>query len=89
MAKNKETGDDQRVGAVKKRSQVKSPVSGNWTKRDTSSGKFLDQKEDGTKFKGVRAEKKAVKKTPAKKVATKKGATKKIAAKKMVGKKKK
>ena len=80
MAKNKEAGDDRRVGAVKARSQVKNPITGNWTKRNAASGKFMDQKEDGTKFKGVRAEKKAAKKAPAKK---------KVAAKKMAAKKKK
>jgi hypothetical protein len=62
MAKNKEAGDNARVGAVKSRSQVKSPVSGNWTKRDAASGKFMDQKEDGAPFKGVRKEAKPRKK---------------------------
>jgi hypothetical protein len=57
MAKNKEPGDDRRVGAVKTRSQVKTPLTGNWTKRDAKSGKFMDQKEDGKPFKGVRKEK--------------------------------
>jgi hypothetical protein len=57
MAKNKEPGDDRRVGAVKERSQVKSPVTGNWTKRDAGSGKFMDQREGGKPFKGVRKEK--------------------------------
>lgn len=41
MAKNKRTGDNQRKGAVKERSQVTSPVGGTWVKRDASSGKFL------------------------------------------------
>jgi hypothetical protein len=50
-------GDDRRVGAVKTRSQVKTPLTGNWTKRDAKSGKFMDQKEDGKPFKGVRKEK--------------------------------
>ena len=57
MAKNKTPGDDRRVGAVKSRSQVKSPVTGNWTKRDDKSGKFMDQKEGGKPFKSVRKEK--------------------------------
>lgn len=86
MAKNKEPGDDRRVGAVKKRSQVKSPLTGNWTKRNTKTGKFMDQKEDGTPFVGVRKEKAAAKKTkrPAKKPARKpmKKAAKKAAPKK-------
>ncbi|MFA5952499.1 MAG: hypothetical protein WC807_19710 [Hyphomicrobium sp.] len=75
MAKNKETGDDHRVGAVKSRSQVKNPVTGTWTKRDAESGKFMDVKADPKPFKGVRKEKAA---TP----AAKKPAAKKPAAKK-------
>jgi hypothetical protein len=73
MAKNKTPGDDRRVGAVKGRSQVMSPLTGQWTKRDAKSGKFMDQKEDGTPFVGVRKEKKAAKKAaPAKKAAKRK-----------------
>ncbi len=34
MAKNKETGDDRRVGAVKTRSQVLNPKTGRYVKRD-------------------------------------------------------
>ena len=54
MAKN--TGDGERVGAVKGRSQVKAP-NGNYVKRDTETGRFLQQKKTGGKFKGVRKEK--------------------------------
>ena len=57
MAKNKEAGDDRRVGAVKTRSQVKNTKTGRWVKRDAESGKFLDVKADTKKFKGVRKEK--------------------------------
>jgi hypothetical protein len=58
MAKNKEAGDDRRVGAVKSRSQVKNPKTGLFTKRDASNGKFLDTKTSSkTPFKGVRKEK--------------------------------
>ena len=57
MAKNKVAGDNKRVGAVKARSQVKSGLTGKWTKRDGTSGKFLDQKDDAKPFKGVRKEK--------------------------------
>lgn len=73
MAKNKTPGDDRRVGAVKGRSQVMSPLTGQWTKRNAKSGKFMDQKEDGTPFVGVRKEKKAAAKkaAPAKKAAAK------------------
>jgi hypothetical protein len=56
MAKNKQPGDNRRVGAVKTRSQVENPA-GNWTKRDAKSGKFMDQKEGGKPFRGVRKEK--------------------------------
>jgi hypothetical protein len=58
MAKNGTPGDGHRNGAVRDRSQVQNPVNGNWTKRDTDSGRFIDQKQDGDPFKGVRREKK-------------------------------
>lgn len=54
MAKN--TGSGFRQGAVTNRSQTQAP-NGNWVKRDSSTGKFLDQKSDGGPFKGVRKEK--------------------------------
>jgi len=54
MAKN--TGQGFRQGAVKDRSQTQNPQNGNWTKRDADTGKFLDQKQDGTPFKGVTKE---------------------------------
>ena len=54
MAKNKQAGDDRRVGAVKARSQIKNPVTGTWTKRDNKTGKFIDVKADPKPFKGVR-----------------------------------
>ncbi|MDB5654414.1 MAG: hypothetical protein JWQ94_2027 [Tardiphaga sp.] len=43
MATNKPTGDNARKGAVKKRSQTKTTMSGasTWTKRDTTSGEFM------------------------------------------------
>ncbi|WP_200898777.1 hypothetical protein [Candidatus Rhodobacter oscarellae] len=57
MAKNKPYGDNQRIGAVKGRSQTKTP-SGNYVKRDTSTGRFMDVKtSDKSPFKGVRKEK--------------------------------
>ena len=55
MATNPPTGDGHRNGAVKDRSQVKSPLNDKETKRDDSSGKFMAQKKAG-KFKGVRSE---------------------------------
>jgi len=55
MAKNGSKGGG-RHGQVTGRSQVKSP-NGNWTKRNTTTGRFMDQKQDGTPFRGVRKEK--------------------------------
>ena len=57
MAVNKPTGDNARKGAVKKRSQVQNPKTELWTKRDAETGRFMDVKTSGGKFKGVRKEK--------------------------------
>ncbi|MDX5321362.1 MAG: hypothetical protein LPK49_09885 [Bacteroidota bacterium] len=57
MATNKPYGDNARKGAVKGRSQVQNPKTGQWVKRDTATGKFMDIKQDGTKWKSVRKEK--------------------------------
>lgn len=57
MATNPPKDDGHRHGAVRDRSQVKNPVNENWIKRDTDTGRFIDQKSDGTPFKGVRKEK--------------------------------
>ncbi|WP_198536459.1 hypothetical protein [Paenibacillus sp. DMB5] len=55
MARNGAPGAG-RVGQVKGRSQFQAP-NGNWTKRDASTGKILDQKTSSpTPFKGVRKE---------------------------------
>jgi hypothetical protein len=58
MATNKPPGDEHRNGAVKERSQLKTPVMGEerYTKRDKTTGEFMAQKKDGEKFKGVRKE---------------------------------
>ena len=58
IATNAPSGDGHRNGAVRKRSQLKTKVMGEdrFTKRDKSTGQFMDQKEDGRKFKGVRKE---------------------------------
>lgn len=56
MAKNAPKGDGHRVGAVRDRSQVHNPKTDTWTKRDSETGRFMDQKADGTPFKGVRKE---------------------------------
>lgn len=57
MAKNAPAGDGHRVGAVRQRSQTLTP-SGNYVKRDTETGRFMDVKSDKTPFKGVSREKK-------------------------------
>ena len=57
MAKNGKVGDGHRNGAVKGRSQTHNPKTGQWVKRDTGTGRFIDVKQDGTPFKGVRKEK--------------------------------
>ncbi|MBP1889797.1 hypothetical protein J2Z53_001380 [Clostridium moniliforme] len=55
MAKN--TGKGSRKGAVKLRTQTYNPKTGIWTKRDSSTGKFMDGKTSSdTPFKGVTKE---------------------------------
>lgn len=56
MAKNAPIGDNARRGAVRDRSQVFNPVTQTWIKRDAGTGQLMDQKKDGTPFKGVRKE---------------------------------
>lgn len=56
MAKNPPKGDGHRIGAVKDRSQVYNPQNDKWVKRDSETGKFMDVKQDGKPFKGVRKE---------------------------------
>lgn len=55
MAKNPPKGPGRR-GAVRKRSQTLNPKTRRWTKRDTGTGRFIDQKSDSKPFKGVRKE---------------------------------
>jgi hypothetical protein len=59
MASNEPTGDNRRIGVVKKRSQRKGKLMGKtaWTKRNKNTGKFMDVKKSKKKFKGVRKEK--------------------------------
>jgi len=57
MARNKPVGDNARKGAVKQRSQVLNTKTNLYVKRDTETGKFMDVKTSGGKFKGVRKEK--------------------------------
>ncbi len=56
MAINKPVGDNARRGAVRDRSQTFNPRSGDWVKRDSDSGRFMDRKADPKPFKGVRKE---------------------------------
>lgn len=57
MATNPPTGDGHRNGAVRERSQTYNPKTEHWVKRDTTTGRFLDQKADDKPFKGVTREK--------------------------------
>ena len=54
MATN--TGKGFRHGSVHDRTQTKNPKTDNWTKRDTDTGHFMDQKKGGEPFKGVAKE---------------------------------
>jgi len=56
MATNPPSGDGHRNGAVRDRSQTKTPA-GHYVKRDTDTGRFMDVKADKQPFKGVRREK--------------------------------
>ncbi|WP_167355860.1 hypothetical protein [Paenibacillus oryzisoli] len=56
MATNGKPGAG-RVGAVRDRSQFQAP-NGNWVKRDSNTGRIMDQKTSSpAPFKGVRKEK--------------------------------
>lgn len=55
MAKNGARGRG-RVGAVSGRSQARNSKTGLWTKRDAVTGRFMDIKQSGGAFKGVRRE---------------------------------
>jgi hypothetical protein len=53
----KNTGENYRHGAVDDRSQVYNPQNDSWTKRDSETGRFMDQKTSSNDpFKGVRKE---------------------------------
>lgn len=56
MATNPPTGDGHRNGAVTGRSQVYNPRTETWVKGDSNTGRFMDQKQNGQPFKGVRKE---------------------------------
>ncbi len=57
MATNGKVGDGHRNGAVRERSQTYNPKTEQYVKRDTNIGRFMDVKQGGTPFKGVRKEK--------------------------------
>ena len=57
MAVNKPKGDNARIGAVKDRSQTFNDKTNLYIQRDTITGRFMDVKISGGKFKGVRKEK--------------------------------
>jgi len=52
MAKNAPYGDNHRQGAVKNRPQVYNPHDQRWTKIDTDTKLFIDQKADKSRLKG-------------------------------------
>jgi hypothetical protein len=56
MAVNKPVGDNARKGAVKKRTQLKNPLTETSTKRNKKGGQFMAVKKTAKKFKGVRRE---------------------------------
>lgn len=51
-----DTGKGYLQGSVRDRTQVQNPTNGNWTKRDTDTGRFVEQKQDWESFKGVAKE---------------------------------
>ncbi len=57
MATNPPKGDGQRIGAVRNRSQTYNPQNDRWVKRDSDTGRFMDQKADNKPFRGVTKEK--------------------------------
>lgn len=57
MATNPPVGDNHRNGAVCKRSQALNPKTNQYVKRNAETGRFMDVKQNGTPFKGVRKEK--------------------------------
>ena len=54
MATNPPSGDGHRNGMVRQRSQTYNSKTQQYVKRDTITGRFIDVKQDGTPFKGVR-----------------------------------
>ncbi|WEV56162.1 hypothetical protein [Ligilactobacillus acidipiscis] len=46
-----------RKGVVRQRSQTYNPKTNRFVKRNSETGRFMDVKQNGSKFKGVRTEK--------------------------------
>ena len=57
MAVNKPKGDNARVGAVRGRSQTFNGKTELYVKRDRETGRFMDVKTSGGKFKVITKEK--------------------------------
>ena len=57
MATNPPSGDNHRNGAVRSRSQTFNPRTQQFVKRNAETGRFMDVKQNGAPFKGVRKEK--------------------------------
>ena len=57
MATNPPKGDNARKGAVRNRSQLLHSNGELFVKRNSDTGRFMDVKTSGGKFKGVRKEK--------------------------------
>lgn len=62
MATN--SGKNSRIGAVTGRTQVFNPSTGNYVKRDSQSGRFIEVKSNGKPFKGVTKEAVSIKVNP-------------------------
>jgi len=54
MAKNTDKG--YRIGSMDNRSQTYNPKTQQYVKRDETTGRFMDVKQDGKPFKGVAKE---------------------------------
>lgn len=50
------TGEGFRIGSMRERSQFFNTQTGLWAKRNTQTGRIMDQKADGTPFRGVAKE---------------------------------
>lgn len=57
MAVNKPNGNNARIGAVRNRTQTYNGKTGLYVKRNKLTGRFMDVKTSGGKFKGITTEK--------------------------------